>query len=308
MQASQNDPISQVKDSTHYENCLSQWSSCWSNYPWQGKKVLPNKLICPISPCFGFTVVKKKTNCSVVSLWRHRSSNTAKSSSVVSNCRSAERFVPIKQSSLLSCFWEGLPVHPSRKDPSPWTHFTTTDSHYAQSNSSLNSHPAGWELVMLIVYTAKRSVWDCYFIAGLRKIPYQPTPGIKTQLLSKPTRSCYGNVITTAGLSALSAAICWNELGTTEDYMIMWTIPCLIYVGSHYLRHIKPLSGGLRANHLSYSISLVFVLMNTVFREAIPSIVIYMPTLQLFWQYKVYQLTTFQPIPCSILLVAEDFY
>lgn len=48
------------------------------------------------------------------------------------------------------------------------------------------------------------------------------------------------------------------------------------------LRHIKPLSGGLKANHLPYNISLVvFVLMNTVFREVILFIVIYMSTLHL---------------------------
>lgn len=180
----------------------------------------------------------------------------------------------------------GRTIYPSRKDPSPSIHFTITDSHHAQSNPSLNSHPAGWDLVTLAVYTTKRSVCDCYFVTGLPKILYQPTQGIKTQPLTQATCSSYGNVITNAGLSALSAAVCWNELGTTEDYMIMRTILCLIYVHSHYLRHIKPLSGGLKANHLSYNISLVFVLMNTVFREAIPSIVIYKPALWLFWQHK----------------------
>lgn len=58
------------------------------------------------------------------------------------------------------------------------------------------------------------------------------------------------------------------------------------------LKHIKPLSGGLKANHLPYNISLVvFVLMNTVFREVILSIVIYMSTLHLL-EYKYQRLST----------------
>lgn len=76
------------------------------------------------------------------------------------------------------------------------------------------------------------------------------------------------------------------EMSWEHYKMILWTILCLIYVHSHYLRHIKPLSSGLKADHLPHNISLVFVLMNTVFRELILVFVIYMPTLQLFLEYK----------------------
>lgn len=56
------------------------------------------------------------------------------------------------------------------------------------------------------------------------------------------------------------------------------------------LRHIKPLSRVLKANHLPYNISLVvFVLMNTVFKAVILFVVIYVSTLHLL-EYKVYQL------------------
>jgi len=38
-----------------------------------------------------------------------------------------------------------------------------------------------------------------------------------SQLFIKPTSSCYSNAITIDDRSALSAAICWNELRTRED-------------------------------------------------------------------------------------------